>query len=159
MRTPIVLAAAVAVLLLGVGCAPGRNDDLKEVVDAAAPIGSDMLECSWATNRGSDSGSYYDCFYMVRGKPRAVARLVLDRLREQGFIVSCRANRMAVEMLGSRDGTVFYADVLGRGFVHGRNVSASEVEVPHGHVLLELAAAEGEAEDVGPPPGYLCAEA
>jgi hypothetical protein len=159
MRTPTLLFAAVAAALVAAGCAPGRNDDLKEVVDGVAPVEGDMLECSWATNWGTDSGSYYDCFYLVRGKPRVVAGLVLERLRNEGFIVSCRANKTTVEMIGTRGGTLFLADVLGRGFVHGRNVSASDVDIPRGHVLVELAAAEGEADDVGPPPGYLCADA
>lgn len=154
MRTPILVVLATALLA---GCAPGRDDDLREAVDRAAPTGSTTLGCEWGKSWGSGSGAYYDCFYLVKGKPRQVARRVLARLREQGFIVSCREQSYEIEMLGAREETAFFVDVLGHGFIQAQNVSASDVDLPPGHVLVELAAIKGEADDVGPPPGYLCA--
>jgi hypothetical protein len=49
---------------------------------------------------------------------------------------------------------MFYADILTNGFVHGRNVEASDVDIPTGHVLVEIAAIE---DDACIQPGRLCA--
>jgi hypothetical protein len=49
---------------------------------------------------------------------------------------------------------MFYADILATGFVHGRNVDAADVDIPKGHVLVEIAAVE---DDAGIQPGRLCA--
>ena len=51
---------------------------------------------------------------------------------------------------------MFYADIIGNGFVQGRNVDESDVHLPPGSVLVELAAFEDEA---GIQPGWLCAQA
>ncbi len=83
----------------------------------------------------------------------------LTRVAARGFTVTCRVGTHAVEMVGARGGTMFYADVVAKGFVHGRNVSMWsewEVDVPPGRVLVEVAAFE---DDAGFQPGRLCASA
>jgi hypothetical protein len=49
---------------------------------------------------------------------------------------------------------MFYADILANGFVHGRNVDASDIDIPPAHVLVDVAAIE---DDPGVQPGQLCA--
>lgn len=151
MRKQLILVTTVALLA---GCAPGANDELQGLVDEVAPVEGEMIECNWGTTWGDDSGSYYDCFYLVPGSLKDVGRAVLDRLAERGFIVTCRMDSHTIELIGARDETMFYADILARGFVHGRNIEESDVDVPRGHVLIEVAAFE---DDAGVQPGRLCA--
>lgn len=151
MRKQLTFVTAVALLA---GCAPGANDELRGVVDEVRPPEGNMLECNWGTSWGDESGSYYDCFYLVPGKLRNVGQAVLTRLAERGFIVTCRMDAHTIELIGTREGTMFYADILAKGFVHGRNVDESDVDVPKGHVLIEVAAIE---DDAGVQPGRLCA--
>jgi hypothetical protein len=152
MRARLILLATV--VLLAAGCAPGSNDELRGLVDDVRPANGEMLECNWGTNWGAESGSYYNCFYIVPGKVDKVGRDVLDRIAALGFTVTCRTDAHTVELIGARGGTMFYADVLGNGFVHGRNVDESDVDLPPGSVLVELAAFE---DDAGIQPGRLCA--
>src|SRR5215210_224535 len=151
MLRQLTLLLAVALLA---GCAPGSNDELRGLVDDVAPAERQMIECNWGTSWGDDSGSYYDCFYLVPGKLNGVGRAVLKGLAQHGFTVTCRMDAHTIELIGAREGTMFYADILSRGFVHGRNVDESDVDVPQGHVLIEVAAIEGDA---GVQPGRLCA--
>jgi hypothetical protein len=151
MRKRFVLIASVVFVA---ACAPGANEELRGLVDGAAPAESSMLECNWGTNWGSESGSYYGCFYFVPGGLKKVGQAVLDRMAANGFTVTCRVDSHAVELTGSRDGTMFYADILANGFIHGRNVEAADVDIPRGHVLVEIAAIE---DDAGVQPGRLCA--
>jgi hypothetical protein len=72
----------------------------------------------------------------------------------RGFTVTCRSDSHSIELTGWRGGTMFYADILTNGFVHGRNVEASDVDIPTGHVLVEIAAIE---DDACIQPGRLCA--
>jgi hypothetical protein len=150
MRKQLVIAA-VAFLA---ACAPGANAELRGLVEEVAPAERSMVECNWGTNWGEDSGSYYGCFYFVPGKLRAVAEAVLDRLAARQFTVTCRTDSHSIELVGSRGDTMFYADILATGVVHGRNVDASDVDIPPGHVLVEVAAIE---DDSGVQPGRLCA--
>ena len=154
MRTPLVLVAVA--VLLAAGCAPGADGELRSLVEEVAPAEGELVECNWGTNWGADSGSYYDCFYIVPGKVRPVGRDVLDRVAALGFTVTCRTDAHTVELIGARGGTMFYADILGKWFVHGRNVEEADVELPPGSVLVELAAFE---DDAGIQPGRLCAVA
>jgi hypothetical protein len=151
LRKQLVIIAGVAFLA---ACAPGANSELRGLVEEVAPAERSMLECNWGTNWGTDSGSYYGCFYFVPGKLRVVGEAVLDRLAARQFTVTCRTDSHSIELVGSRGGTMFYAEILANGFVHGRNVDASDVDIPPGHVLVEVAAVE---DDAGVQPGRLCA--
>lgn len=151
MRKQLVLIATVAFVA---ACAPGANEELRALVDDVAPAERSMLECNWGTNRGSESGSYYGCFYFVPGRLKQVGQAVLDRVAAYGFTVTCRVDSHSIELTGSRDGTMFYADILATGFVHSHNVDAADVDIPKGHVLVEIAAIE---DDAGVQPGRLCA--
>jgi hypothetical protein len=151
MRRKLVLIAAVAFVA---GCAPGANEELRGLVDEVAPAERSMLECNWGTNWGSESGSYYGCSYFVPGRLKRVGQAVLNRMAARGFTVTCRVDAHAIELTGARDGTMFYADILANGFIHGRNVEAADVDIPRGHVLVEIAAIE---DDAGVQPGRLCA--
>jgi hypothetical protein len=71
-----------------------------------------------------------------------------------GFTVTCRVDADAIELTGSRDGTMFYVDILANGFIHGRNVDAADVDIPRGQVFVDIAAVE---DDAGVQPGRLCA--
>lgn len=151
MRKQLVLIATVALVA---ACAPGANEELRGLVDGVAPAERDMLECTWGTNWGTDSGSYYGCSYFVQGRLKNVGQAVLDRMAKRGFTVTCRVESRNIELTGSRDGTMFYADILAKGFTHGRNIDAADVDIPRGHVLVEIAAIE---DDAGIQPGRLCA--
>jgi hypothetical protein len=140
MRSPI--AAALVLLVLAAGCAPGRDDELKELVDEVAPTGARQLGCGWETRWGSDSGSVYDCYYVVPGRPRDLGRLVLTRVAEHGFTVSCRTAKGAVELLGMRDGGMFYVGIASRAAA--TTSAVSQADIPPGYVLVELAATKDE---------------
>ncbi len=150
MRKQLFIVASVFFLA---GCAPGANSELRGLVDEVTPAQRSMLECNWGKNWGGESGSYYGCYYFVPGKLTSVSQAVLDGLAARGFTVTCRTDRHAIELIGARRGTMFYADILAQGFVHGRNVEASDVDLPPGHVLLDVSAVESNA---GIQPGRLC---
>ena len=71
-----------------------------------------------------------------------------------GFTVTCRIDAHAIELTGSRNGTMFYADILANGFIHGRNIEAADVDIPRGHVFVDIEAVE---DDAGVQPGRPCA--
>ena len=151
MRKALLLVTTTALLA---SCAPGANEELKGLVDGVAPAKNDILECNWGTSWGSDSGSYYGCFYFAPGRLKSVGQAVLAQMAAQGFTVTCRVDAHAIELTGSRDGTMFYADILANGFIHGRNIEAADVDIPRGHVFVDIAAIE---DDAGVQPGRLCA--
>ena len=126
-------------------CAPGANEELKGLVDGVAPAKNDILECNWGTSWGSDRARTDGCFYFAPGRLKSVGEAVLARMASQGFTVTCRVDAHAIELTGSRDGTMFYADILANGFIHGRNVEAAEVDIPRGHVFVDIAAVEDDA--------------
>jgi len=146
MRTHFLLAAAVAVALLLVACAPGANGELRTLVEEVAPVDGEMLECNWGTNWGGESGSYYGCSYVARGTTAKVAQTLILEAAERGFTVTCRAGAREVELIGARDATMLYADVLARRL--------SDLDLPQGHVLVEVVAFE---DDAGVQEGRLCA--
>jgi hypothetical protein len=151
MRKHLVLICTVAFVA---ACAPGANEELQGLVDGVAPAENDIVECNWGTSWGSESGSYYGCFYFVPGRLKRVGQAVLEQMAAHGFTVTCRVDAHAIELTGSRDGTMFYADILANGFIHGRNVDAADVEIPRGQVFVDIAAVE---DDAGVQPGRLCA--
>jgi hypothetical protein len=148
MRT--VFAAVPAALLLFAGCAPGRDDDLKQLVDDVAPAGAQLLGCGWEKRWGSDAGSFYDCYYVIPGRPRDIGRLVLARIAGHGFVVSCRTTRGVVELLGARDGGMFYAGVVARTAAAGGAAGVSRADIPQGYVLVELAATKDKNAGILP---------
>jgi hypothetical protein len=154
MRTQLAIAATLAAF--AAGCAPGMDDELKGLVDGVAPTDAQMLGCDWAKTWGNESGAYYRCVYVAPGRLRRVGTGVLTDIAAQGFTVTCRTDRTTVELTGARDGAMMYADVLAPGFVHGRNLTASDIAVPRGSVVVELVATN---EDAGVQPGRLCAVA
>jgi hypothetical protein len=87
--------------------------------------------------------------------PRPARPAILSaqlRLEPQEHLM--RKQLVIIELVGSRGDTMFYADILANGFVHGRNVDASDIDIPPAHVLVDVAAIE---DDPGVQPGQLCA--
>jgi hypothetical protein len=142
----ICLVAALSVLS---GCAFGANGELRTLVEAAAPPQS-SVECEWGSSSfEQEPKSWYGCLAHESGQLQRVARTVESRLAGQGFVVSSRTEGLTVQMTGVREARIVCVDVLAPGFTDGRNTSASEVDLSHGDILVDIWATEPREAPVG----------
>lgn len=130
------------------GCAPGLNEELKELVEGVAPANRQAVSCEWETNKalGGGSSSQFACAYLVPGEIRVVAASLVTRLQAEGFETTCLGNVDSFELAATRGTTTVHAAVF---------PSSSDPEIPLGHVGLQISAAESEDSggggDLGPP--------
>jgi hypothetical protein len=129
------LVAALAVLT---GCSLGPNGELRKIVDGVAPPDS-SLNCEWGSSSfENEPKSWYGCWNYVPGKLKPVARTFKSRLAKQGFVVSSHRYARSVQLTGVRGARTLCVDILGPGFVSGRNTSPAEVNPPRGQVFVDI---------------------
>jgi hypothetical protein len=146
MRGPIAVLACIAATAMLTGCAPGANDELRSLVDEIAPAKRKMKGCEWQTIRGAaEAKSYYACTWYVPGTMARVGRPIISRAIANGFTVYCEGAGEAFEAQGSRGKTGLVVIVLGPGFVSTETISADDVDIPAGHVLVTIGAVEFDA--------------
>lgn len=138
VRVSAAIFSLVAALAVLTGCALGPNGELRTLVDAVAPPDS-SLNCEWgSSNFENEPKSWYGCWNYVAGELQPVARAFKSRLAKQGFVVSSRRYARSVQLTGVRGVRTLCIDVLGPGFVSGRNTSPSEVNPPRGQVFVDI---------------------
>lgn len=129
--------AATAVLLAG--CMIGVDDELKGQVEAMAPNGSTTFECNAEKNWGSaDVKALYQCFYGAPGSLEQVGNELLFSAGAAGFSVACDAGRHKYVLEGVSGDKRVSIEILERGFVTAQHVTPADVEIPAGHVLVDI---------------------
>ena len=155
----VCLVAALGVLS---GCAPGANDQLRTLVEAAAAPPDSPLGCEWGSSTyENEPKSWYGCLNYESGELQKVARRFKSRLVKQGFVVSSRTDGRSVQLTAVRGGRTLCIDVLGPGFVRSRNTSPSDVDPARGEVFVDIWTTERREDPVGaakrpcaPLPGF-----
>jgi hypothetical protein len=155
-RITAVLAVLTAASLL-TGCAPGANDELRSMVDEIAPAGRSTVGCQWQSNWGSaEVKSYYGCMWYVPGTISRVGRPIVSRAIANGFKVYCDGSAKTFEASGAQGKKALSIEVLADGFVSSENVSAEDVDIPPGHVLVGIGVAELKADAPRGDPSTRC---
>jgi hypothetical protein len=153
-----VLTILVAPAAFLTGCAPGANDELRNLVDGLAPAERDTLECKWQSNWGSaDVKAYYGCSWFVPGAIAPVGRAIVTRAIADGFTVYCDGGGKTLQLTGTRGKQQLAVEVLEDGFVTSQLVSPADVDIPPGHVLVAIGALELKARSPSADFGPRCA--
>jgi hypothetical protein len=146
MSRSIAALACLAAASLLTGCAPGANDELRSLVDEIAPADRSTVGCEWQSTWGStDVKSYYGCSWYVPGTIPRVGRPIISRAIANGFTVYCDGGAKTFEAQGARGKKALAVEVLAPGFVSSEMISAADVDIPVGHVLVAIGAAELQA--------------
>jgi hypothetical protein len=156
-RSIAALASLAAASLLS-GCAPGANDELRSLVDEIAPADRDTVGCEWESNWGSaDVKSYYGCAWYVPGTIARVGRPLVSRAIAKGFTVYCEGGEKAFEIAGVQGKKGLRVIVVAHGFVSSEQLVVDDAgDIPPGHVLVSIGAAELEARAPGLDPSSRC---
>lgn len=145
--------AVVPLLAAGLltACAPGRNDELRSLVDDIAPAQKEMVGCEWESTWGGSSNvkSYYGCAWVVPGTIARVGRPLVSRAVANGFTVYCRGADKTFEVIAARGKKGLAMEVIAPR-AGSANISAGQDDIPRGHVLVRIGAAEF---DSGAPEG------
>jgi hypothetical protein len=154
-RTAALVSIAAAAFLTG--CAPGANDELRNLVDGLAPAERDTLECEWESQFGSgDVKSYYGCSWFVPGGIAQVGRAIVSRANTKGFTVYCDGEGETLRITGTREMKSVSITVLADGFAQSETISPEDVDIPPGHVLVAIAALETKSRPPGAGSGPRC---
>jgi hypothetical protein len=157
MSRSIAALAFLAAASTLTGCAPGANDELRSLVDDIAPSGRSTVGCEWESNWGSaDVKSYYGCTWYVPGTIARVGRPLVSRAIAKGFTVYCDGGAKTFEIAGVQGKKALAVEVLADGFVSSEIVAADAVDIPPGHVLVAIGAAELDARAPGGDPSSRC---
>ena len=150
LATATVLLVIAGALLTA--CAPGRDDELKTLVDDIAPAQRDMVGCGWESNWGNvtEVKSYYGCEWLVDGTIARVGRPLVSRAVANRFTVYCRGTDKVFEVIAARQGTGLAMQVLAHGYSRSTAISDEGDEIPAGQVLVRIGAAKFES---GAPKG------
>ena len=141
----------VAVTVLA-ACSPFQDDELRVLVDEAAPVGS-SLDCEWGSSTyEGEPDAWVGCWDYMPGTSKQLAAAVESRLSSRGFAVSRRRVAHMVQITASRGSETVCIDVLEPGFLDGRNTHESEVDPAAGEVFLDIWASKP------PALGSLCTE-
>lgn len=152
MSRPLALCASLAAVLTLSGCAPGRDDELRKLVDDVAPAQKSMVSCEWESNWGNatDVKSYYGCAWTVRGTIARVGRPLVSRAVAHDFTVYCRGADKVFELIAARGKTGLAMQILAPGHARTASISVEDDQIPKGHVLVRIGAAKF---DSGAPEG------
>jgi hypothetical protein len=157
MDRSIAALAWLAAASLLTGCAPGANDELRSLVDEIAPADRSTVGCEWESNWGSaDVKSSYACSWYVPGTIASVGRPIVSRAVANGFTVYCDGGAKHFEVAGASGKKALVVEVLADGFVSSETVSSEDVDIPPGHVLVAIGAAELKARPPRGDPGSRC---
>lgn len=141
VRILVVISCLIA-LGATTACAPGRNDELRALVGEAVDESS-ATGCEWgSSDYDNEPKSWYGCWDYYPGDLGAVGRLLEERLVRSGFKVSSRRGPATIHLTGVRGAETLCVDVLGQGFVRGRNTAPIEVEISPGEVFVDVWAIE-----------------
>ena len=157
MSPRIAAVAVLAAASLLTGCAPGANDELRSMVEEIAPASKSMVGCQWQSNWGSaEVKSFYGCMWYVPGTIPRVGRPIVSRAIANGFKVYCDGTAKTFEASGAHGTKALSIEVLADGFPSSENISAEDVDIPPGHVLVGIAVAELKADAPRGDPGTRC---
>jgi hypothetical protein len=134
-------AALSAAAFLAGGCSFGADKELESHVMKIAPGDAEMFECGWEKNWGDGSGDVeaaYECFFGVQGDVVSAGDDLLAKAGLEGFTVWCDGTRHKLEIAGVNGKKTLFIQVLERGFTSARNISATDAEIPAGHVLVDI---------------------
>lgn len=134
---------AVAVVALGAlwAWAPGRNDELKAIVEEVWLAGASSNDCEWGSSSfESEPRSWYGCWQYVAGSLGDTGRVVQRRLESSGFRVHREPvrDKRVVSLTGARGTDVVCVDVLAPGFQVGRNSAPQEIDPSPGQVFVDI---------------------
>lgn len=136
-------AALAACTLLLAGCRFFVDDELRGHVEAMAPPGAEVLECSAEKNWGTSGvKAWYQCFFGAPGSLEQVGNELLFRAGAAGFSLACDVGRHKVVLEGVSGNKRVSIEILEQGFVTAQNVSATDVEIPSGQVLVDITIAK-----------------
>jgi hypothetical protein len=156
VRRRITVLAWLAAAFVLAGCAPGANDELRTLVDDIAPAQKSAVGCEWETNWGSvEVKSFYGCSWHVPGTIARVGRPIVSRLVANGFTVYCTGGAGSFEVKASRGKTGVVVEVIAESS-GSQAISARDLDIPRGHVLVSIGAAEAKSEAPAGPPRYRC---
>ena len=143
MRAAAVTCVIAIAVLVGSGCAPGANGELKRAVEEALLPGMDSSSCEWgASSYENEPKSWYGCWGYVPGNLVGVGGTIQSRLSSHGFDVSTNATGSTVEVTAVRGSETVCVDVLAPGFLDGRNTSPEEINPDPGEVFVDVWMAE-----------------
>jgi hypothetical protein len=134
----IVLAAAIQVLW---AWGPGRNDDLKAIVEEVWLPGATSDDCEWGSSSfESEPKSWYGCWQYVSDSLAQTSRVVKQRLASRGFRIRIEnpPDNRVVALVGTRGADVVCIDVLAPGFRAGRNTAPQEINPSPGQVFVDI---------------------
>ena len=150
-----VLAAAS----LGTGCAPGRDEELRDLVETIAPADKKMVGCGWEKRWGGASQvkAYYACSWLVRGTIARVGKPLVSRAIDQGFTVYCDGKKSQFEASGAHGKQALSMLVLAPGFSGAQAISAAQgSDIPRGQVLVAIAAVKLDSSAPGGDASLRC---
>jgi hypothetical protein len=135
-------ALSTAAFLVG-GCAYGADKELEADVMKIAPTGAEVIECAWEKNWGLGSGggdteASHECFFGAQGDVVSAANDILMNAGIQGFTVWCDGTLHRLEIAGVNGKKTVFVQVLERGFTNAQSISAADVEIPAGQVLVDI---------------------
>jgi hypothetical protein len=156
MSRRIAALASVVCACMFAGCAPGANDELRKLVDDVAPAERSTVGCEWESNWGSaEVKSSYGCSWHVAGTIARVGRPIVSRLVANGFKVYCTGGEGSFEVRASRGKIGVVVEVIAENF-RSQTISAEDLDIPRGHVLVSIGAAEAKSPAPAGPQRYRC---
>ena len=138
---------SIAAFLVG-GCVFSADKELEADVMKIAPTGAEVIECGWVKNWGNGEGDTkgaHECLFGVQGNVVSAANEVLMNAGLQGFTVWCDGTRHRLEIAGVNGKKTVFVQVLERGFTNAQNISAADVEIPAGQVLVDIVVEKRES--------------
>ena len=140
------------------GCAPGRDDGLRALVDEIAPAQKEMVSCEWESTWGGSAEvkSYYGCAWLVSGTIRRIGRPLVSRAVAAGFTVYCRGEDRRFEVIAARGKKGLAMQIVAPDPSQSRTISAGNDDIPRGQVLVRIAAAKFEASAPEGKPAERC---
>jgi hypothetical protein len=134
----VTLTAAVAAVLVLTACAPFADDELRALVEEAAPAGS-SLDCEWGKSTlPQDPDAWYGCWYYSAGSLTTVSEVVESQLTASGFVLTRRRTPHMLQLTATRGLETVCIDVLEPGFSRGRNTGSWEVDPAADEVFVDV---------------------